>query len=199
MILYLVGISCVGKTTIGKMLAEEIGFSFFDLDEEIQSFYKKPIERIQDECFTMNGFREKASIVLDYLFSKNIDSVISGTPSGLKFSYLQVYKKHKKDKDLYSIQISDSFENVLNRLTFYDKDSNPIKENLDEAKKRRYLKEIKADYNFFKDSYNRSDYKFDINNMEQKEIPNMIINELQKTIKIANCQHDNINQLAGQR
>lgn len=40
MILYLAGISCVGKTTIGKMLAEKI------------------------------------------------DSVISGTPSGLKFSYL---------------------------------------------------------------------------------------------------------------
>jgi len=32
MILYLVGISCVGKTTVGKMLAEKIGFSFFDLD-----------------------------------------------------------------------------------------------------------------------------------------------------------------------
>jgi shikimate kinase len=28
MILYIVGISCVGKTTIEKMLAEKIGFSF---------------------------------------------------------------------------------------------------------------------------------------------------------------------------
>ncbi len=88
MIIYLIGISCVGKTTIGKMLAEKIGFSFFDLDEEIQNYYEKPIERIQDECLTMNGYREKASVVLDKLFSKNVDSVISGTPSGLKFSYL---------------------------------------------------------------------------------------------------------------
>ncbi len=31
MIIYLVGISCVGKTTIGKMLADKISFSFFDL------------------------------------------------------------------------------------------------------------------------------------------------------------------------
>jgi shikimate kinase len=37
-ILYIVGISCVGKTTIGKMLAENIGFSFFDLDIEIQNY-----------------------------------------------------------------------------------------------------------------------------------------------------------------
>lgn len=189
MILYLVGISCVGKSTIGKMLADKIGFAFFDLDLEIQNYYKKPIERIQDECFTMNGYREKASVVLDYLFSKNIDSVISGTPSGLKFSYLQVFKKHKTDKKLYSIYLKDSFENVLDRLTFYDKDSNPITETIDESKKGKYLREIKADYNFFKDSYKRADYEIDIYNICLIDIPNLIINELQKTIKIASCQH----------
>jgi len=185
MIFYLVGISCVGKTTIGKMLAENIDFSFFDLDVEIQNYYNKPIERIQDECFSMNGYREKASKVLDYLFSKNINSVISGTPSGLKFSYLQVYKKHKASKDLYSILINDLHENILDRLTFYDKDSNPITEKIDDSKKKRYLKEIKADYNFFKDSYNRADFKININDINLEDIPNMIINELQKTIKIS--------------
>lgn len=189
MIIYLVGISCVGKTIIGKMLADNINFSFFDLDDEIQNYYKKPIERLQDECLTMNGYRKKASVVLDKLFSKNIDSIISGTPSGLKYSYLQVYKKHKADKDLYSILINDLPENVLDRLTFYDKDSNPITEKLDDSKKKRYLKEIKADYNFFKDSYDFADFKININNISLEDIPNMIINELQKTIKIGNCKH----------
>ncbi len=185
MILYLVGISCVGKTTIGKMLADRIGFTFFDLDIEIENYYNKPIERIQDECFLMNAYREKASKVLDYLFSKNIDSVIAGTPSGLKYSFLQVYKKHKSDKELYSIYIHDSCENVIERLTFYDKDSKPIIEDLDDSTKKRYLKIIKAEYNFFKDSYNRADFKIDINNVNLIETPNLIINELQKTIKIA--------------
>ncbi len=190
MILYLVGISCVGKTTIGKMLAEKIGFSFFDLDVEIQNYYKKPIERIQDECFLMNAYRKKASVVLDYLFSKNIDSVISGTPSGLKYSYLQVYKKHKEDKEIYSIQINDASENVLSRLTFFDKDSNPITEKIIDSKKKRYLKEIKADYNFFRDSYKRADFKIDINNISLIDIPNLIINELQMTIKIVKLIKD---------
>jgi len=188
MILYLVGISCVGKTTIGKLLADKIGFKFYDLDIEIQNYYNKPIERIQDECLTMNGYREKASIVLDILFSKDTDSVISGTPSGLKFSYLQVYKKHKATKDLYSIYIKDSCESVLDRLTFYDKDSNPVTEKIDESKQRRYLKAIKADYNYFKDSYNRADFAIDINNICLNDIPGMIINELRKTMKIATCQ-----------
>lgn len=177
MIIYLVGISCVGKTTIGKMLAEKVDYSFFDLDEEIQNYYKKPIERIQDECLTMNGYREKASVVLDKLFSKNVDSVISGTPSGLKFSYLQVYKRHK-DKNLFSVCLNDSFENVLNRLTFYDKDSNPITERLDEPKKKRYLKEIRADYNYFRDSYKRADFQININNVRLENIPEMILEEI---------------------
>ncbi len=181
MIIYLVGISCVGKTTIGRMLAERLNYSFFDLDEEIQNFYKKPIERIQDECFSMNGYREKASIVLDKLFSKEINSVISGTPSGLKFSYLQVYRKHKRDKELYSIYLTDSFENILERLTFYDKDSNPIQEILDDSKKKRYLKEMKADYNYFKDSYSRADFNINIENIPLNDIPELIIKELKNS------------------
>ena len=169
--------SCIGKTTIGKMLAEKIGYSFFDLDEEIQNYYEKPIERIQDECLTMNGYREKASIVLDKLFTKNIDSVISGTPSGLKFSYLQVYKRHK-NKQLLSICLNDSFENVLDRLTFYDKDSNPITERLDESKKKRYLREIKADYNYFKNSYKRADLQVNIDKVKLEKIPDMILKKI---------------------
>ncbi len=193
MIIYLVGISCVGKTTIGKMLAEEIGFSFFDMDEEIQKYYNNTIERIQDECFTMNGYREKASIVLDSLLSKNIDSVISGTLSGLKFSYLQVFKKHKMYKDLYSIHLNDSFENVLNRLTFYDKDSNPITERLDDSKKKRYLKEIKADYNYFGYALENRIVMANVFPALNKNIHRgklaPYFNELQKTIEIASYKH----------
>ncbi len=188
MILYLVGISCVGKTTIGKLLAEKIGFDFYDLDIEIQNYYNKSIERIQEECITMNKYREKGSIVLDALFSKTTDIVISGTPSGLKFSYLKIYKKHKLQKELYSIHIKDSCENILNRLCFYDKDSNPIIEEINDYKKKLYLKEIKADYNFFKESYHRADLTIDIKNFSLYEISDLIINELQKTRKLtASC------------
>ena len=105
------------------MLAEKIGYSFYDVDSEIEKYFKKPIERIQDECLTMYEYRQKASVVLDMLFSKNI-SVISGTPAGLKFAYLKVYKKHR-EKNLLSVCLTDSFENVLERLTFFDKEVKP--------------------------------------------------------------------------
>ncbi|MDP3831606.1 MAG: hypothetical protein Q8Q47_10070, partial [Ignavibacteriaceae bacterium] len=56
-----------------------------------------------------------------------------------------------------------------------------------ESKKKRYLKQIKEDYNYFRNSYNRADFKIDIKNIYLNDIPNLIIKELQKTINIASC------------
>jgi shikimate kinase len=178
MIIYLVGMSCVGKTTIGRMLATKIGYSFFDLDEEVEKYYQKPIERIQDEFYSMNGFREKASVVLDKILSDENNAVIASTPAGLKFSFLQIYKKHKKRREIISIHITDKPENILERLTFYDKDSKPIHVHMDESKKIRYLRKITADYNYFKDSYERADLQVNIEYLKLKSIPNLIIKEL---------------------
>ena len=34
----LFGVSNVGKTTVGKQLAERLGYMFYDLDEEIKKY-----------------------------------------------------------------------------------------------------------------------------------------------------------------
>jgi len=67
--IFLSGVSCVGKTTVGKQLAKEIEYKFFDLDDEVESYYGKPIEFLQKEFFTMDGFRQKAALVLEELIA----------------------------------------------------------------------------------------------------------------------------------
>ena len=184
MIIYIVGINCVGKTTVGRLLARQLNFQFFDLDDEVEKYYKMPIERIQDECFSMNCFREKASKVLDLLISQRNDAVIAGTPSGLKYSYLQVYKKNKKKKDLVSIHLIDRPDNIVERLSFFDKDSIPIVISIDEVSKKKYIKKIKDDYSYFKNSLERADLQLSIENVPLTEIPILITTKL----NFDNCQ-----------
>jgi len=47
--LYLVGFMCSGKTTVGRALAEQLGWCFVDIDSEIEAKQEKTIRRIFEE------------------------------------------------------------------------------------------------------------------------------------------------------
>jgi shikimate kinase len=57
--IFIVGISCVGKSTIGRCLSEKLGYQFFDFDTEVEKYYCKSIERLKNEHFTEYSFRQK--------------------------------------------------------------------------------------------------------------------------------------------
>src|SRR5580704_1755028 len=44
--IYLVGFMASGKTTIGRLLADELGWSFADLDQDIEAAHGSSIARI---------------------------------------------------------------------------------------------------------------------------------------------------------
>jgi shikimate kinase len=83
--IFLAGVSCVGKTTVGAHLAALRGVPFFDLDTEVEQFFQRPIARIQGECITMESYRRRASEVLAALLAQehSLDGVIALPPSGL--------------------------------------------------------------------------------------------------------------------
>jgi len=153
--IFLAGISCVGKTTVGTRLATLLGYQFFDLDDEIENFFSLSIERLQHKFLTMNSFRKEASKALrDLLGRKSAqDSVIVLPPSGLMGPYWRLVKKSGGT----IIVLTDDAINIMNRITFYDIDSNPIKKNLSEEEKKYYLKEIKKDITYFNRTYKKAD------------------------------------------
>ncbi len=79
------GVSCVGKTTIGKKMGELLGVRFFDLDNEIESFFETSIERLQDRFLTIHSFRNEAAKALVHLLNcpESRDCVIALPLSGL--------------------------------------------------------------------------------------------------------------------
>ncbi len=116
--IFLTGVSCVGKTTIGKQLADLLGIYFFDLDDEIESFFKTSTEHLQDKFLTIHSFRNEAAKALVYLLKQpeSQNSVIALPPSGLMGGYLRVIKKNSG----ITAVITDTPENILKRICFYD-------------------------------------------------------------------------------
>ncbi|MCK4393760.1 hypothetical protein KAX17_12725 [Candidatus Bipolaricaulota bacterium] len=161
---FLIGVSCVGKTTIGVSLAELLGCQFFDLDKEIERFFGTSIKRLQDRFLTMHSFRNEAAKALVHLLNRpeSRDCVIALPPSGLMGGYLRVVKKTGG----ITVVLNDKPENILERITFYDEDSRPIEKKLTAEEKRLYLREIKKDITYFRKTYERATFQVDISGLD---------------------------------
>ncbi len=149
----LVGVSCVGTTTAGRLLAGRRGWPFFDLDEEIERHFGISIERLQARFVTSYSYRKECAVVLERIATANPDCVIALPPSGLRDAFLQVIRRVPG----VTVAVHDTPENILERITFYDLDSRPIDKRLTEKERALQLKEIKADISYLKRSYERAD------------------------------------------
>ena len=175
---FLTGVSCVGKTTVGVKLAALLGYQFYDLDNEIEKFFSTPIEHLQDKFLTMYSFRQEASEALKHLLSRkgSRGSVIVLPPSGLRDNYWRVVKKSKG----IIIVLTDDAVNILQRIMFYDKDSNPIEKHLTEEEKPLCLREIKKDITYFDRTYKRADISVHISGLKPDQAATKVKEMLEK-------------------
>ena len=165
--IFITGIGCVGKTTIGSILSSRLGYRFFDLDEEIERFFGTSIERLQNKFLTIHSYRNEAAKALAHILAQpnSQDCVIALPPSGLMGGFLRVVKKAVG----MTIVLTDTPENILNRITFYDIDSRLIKKRLTQNERRLYLREIKKDITYFRKTYDRADMQVDISGRDAEE------------------------------
>jgi shikimate kinase len=105
----IIGFMGSGKTTIGKVLAERLGFTFFDTDEELEKWRNKKIPMIfQDEGEDM--FRKYESETLRKMPGEN--SIIA-TGGGI----VEQAKNRKWLKDHFVVvYLEPSFETISDRL-----------------------------------------------------------------------------------
>jgi len=158
--IFLAGVTCIGKTTIGAHLAALRGIPFFDLDHEVERFFQRPIGRIQAECLTMASYRQKEAKVLKNLLAQeqSRESVIALPPSGLMGSYWKIVKTTRGGV----VVLTDTPENIVERIAFYDKDSRPVERVLTSREKRLYATEVRKDMSYFRRSYGNAHLTVDI-------------------------------------
>ncbi|MFZ4525682.1 MAG: shikimate kinase [Chlorobium sp.] len=171
--IFLTGIGCVGKSTIGAIMADLLGIKFFDLDVEVEAFFQTSIERLQGRFFNMHGYRIEAAKALTHLLNRpeSRESVIALPPSGLMGGYLKALKKNSGIK----VAITDKPENIVERLKFYDIDSIPIEKELSPKEKNLHLRELKKDITYFGKTYKRADLQVDISGLDPVQAAHKII------------------------
>ena len=159
--IFLAGVSCVGKTTIGAQLAGLLEYRFFDLDVETERFFETSIERLRRRHLTSHDFRRAASQALKHVLSRedSYNCVIALPPSGLLGGYWKVVNE---TRDATIVVLRDTPENILKRITFYDIDSRPVQKNLTDREKGLYFREIKRDIAYFSRSFRRAHVSVDI-------------------------------------
>ena len=161
--IFITGVSCIGKTTIGSILASRLSYAFFDLDREIERFFGISIGQLRSRFLTVHSFINEAAKALANILTDpdTQDCVIALPASGLMGSYLRVVKKAGG----LTVVLTDKPENILNRITFYDIDSRPVEKQVTVKEKRLYLREIKKDITHFRKSYGRGDLQVDISSL----------------------------------
>ena len=75
-LIILIGPMGAGKTTIGKLLAQQLGFTFYDSDQEIERVSGASISWIFEKEGEV-GFRQRETRVLDKL--TQLDHVVLAT------------------------------------------------------------------------------------------------------------------------
>ena len=173
---FLTDVGCVGKTTVGRRLAELMGLSFFDLDTQIEQFFGMSIERLRQKYWMPHDFRKEAAKALSYLLEQpeSQQAVIALPPSGLMGGYLAVIKKTQGLK----VALLDRPERILDRIVFYDVDSRPMDKRPTNEERSLYLKEIKKNITYFKKSYTRADLQVSIEDMDVEQAAHHLLAQL---------------------
>lgn len=171
MTILLFGVSNVGKSVTVKILAQHLGYDFYDLDEEIKKYHNTTLE-----SFVSTGtLRERDKMrceLINSLVSINGNKVVAITP----LSYIQTIRPLLSSTDILSIELIDSAENIFDRLVFSDENDVIYKD--DEYKNEHrdyYLTEINKDLEWYGSVYTDIKYHFHISGRLPEDVANALI------------------------
>lgn len=158
----LFGISNVGKTTIGRILADKLGCDFYDLDEEIRKKYEMTQQEFVDTYWWRDTRDKIRGEQIGEILKREGGKVIAVTP----IYYSVCFSKYLKKGMALGIELQDTVENIFNRMIFTDENDQVYEDSAEyrEAHKKYYLKEIKRDITFYKKSFEKIGNTFQINN-----------------------------------
>lgn len=173
MTILLFGVSNVGKSITGELLAHRLEYDFYDLDEEI----KKHCNTTLEDFVSTGTLRERDQIrcdLINSLIARKGDKIIAVTP----LSYIKTIRPLLSTSDIFSIDLIDSAENIFDRLVFSDENDNVYKDDHYKNEHRDYfLSEISKDLEWYSSIYSEIKHKFHMSGRLPEDVVNALITE----------------------
>lgn len=160
--IYLVGVTCVGKTTVGGLLAKRLGYEFVDFDEETKREFKVPLLELHNRYRTNKGYREATRPLLARILTEHPNNVVIAMPPGGLF---REYKSvlDQDHPDVVTIWMKDCAENIFKRLIFTDDYDNLITEPvINDDNAWWYLKDVREDLLYYSKTHSKAAIHFDV-------------------------------------
>lgn len=135
--MYLTGMMGVGKTTFGKQFANHIGYSFLDLDRDIENFEDRTIQQLFD-LYGEAGFRQAERKALER--TADVQKVVITTGGGTPcfFDNIKWINEHG-----ISIYLRANAAFILSRIG-PGKAKRPLLKDLDEAGLEEFMEKTLA-------------------------------------------------------
>jgi len=165
----IVGIACVGKSTVGELVARKHGLTFIDFDFEIEKRTKRRITALKNHFMNEHSFRDYVSPVLrDVLNEYPKQLVVAMPPGGMFRQYTKHYKNHE---DLIIVALKDRAKNIMGRIVFYDDESqfDPTY-TITPENYNYYYEEVKEDIAYFNPKYKNAHVHININGRTAEEV-----------------------------
>ncbi len=144
----LFGVSCVGKTTTAELLAQKLGYKFYDLDAELKAELGITLRQFMSSHFPYERDKIRGGII-NSILGRDENMVFSLCP----IYYIRIFKHSLHSPDVLSIELRDTPENIFSRLIFTDADDVPYKDDEYAQKHRKeYLSKIKTDTTFYRNA-----------------------------------------------
>lgn len=167
----LFGVSNVGKTTVGKILAEKLQINFYDLDDEIKKCYNITLEEFVN-VGTIKERDKKRGRIISNLVNDESDKVIAISPMSNRIYFEDLLM----NEQVVAIELRDSVGNIFERLVFSDENDQIYKDDdYKNAHKDYYLKDIRDDFEWYGKVYSNIKNKYDINNDSPESVADGLI------------------------
>ena len=172
--IFLIGYMGVGKTTLGKVLADRTGLSFIDLDLFIEGRYRKTIRQIFDEEGE-DAFREIERRALHEV--AEFENVIISCGGGTPCFFDNMEYMNEQGETVYLRAETD----VLHKHLLMGKSVRPLLLNKTEDEVNQFIAEHLAEREVF---YTKAKHILDVSLMDSYDKIHVSVSQLCKLLKL---------------